>query len=116
MIKYQSFVYFYYLFKYGFLQVEPQKYSVYREEAVDAITMALESSFCNETVREQCNRVLLVLGGNFSSAGKIMTEDWILKQAGFLHGPVFDSPGVEEGYELLNKNTPKVCFSRLYTL
>lgn len=89
------------------LLVEPQKYSVYREEAVDAITMALESSLHHESVREQCFRVLLISGGNFSSAGKIMTEDWVLKQAGFLHGPVFDSPGVEEAYELVDENTTR---------
>lgn len=96
--------------------MEPQKYSVYREEAVDAITMALDSSLYNQSVREQCSRVLLILGGSFSSAGKIMTEDWILKQAGFLHGPVFDSPGVEESYELVDENPTKVHFSRLYIL
>lgn len=78
-----------------YLQVEPQKYSVYREEAVDAITVALESSLSDEKVREKCCRALLILGGHFSFAGKIMTEDWILKKAGFLDGPAYDSPDNE---------------------
>ncbi|KAL3519153.1 hypothetical protein ACH5RR_021742 [Cinchona calisaya] len=72
--------------------VEHQEYSIHREEAVDAISVALESSLSDEKVREKCCRALLILGGHFSFAGKIMTEDWILKQAGFLDGPVYDSP------------------------
>ncbi|CAI9106675.1 OLC1v1005878C1 [Oldenlandia corymbosa var. corymbosa] len=74
------------------LLVEPENHCVYRVEAVDAITMALEHSSSDEKVCEKCCRSLLVLGGYFSFAGKIMTEDWILKQAGFLDGPVFVSP------------------------
>lgn len=77
------------------LMVEPQEYSAYREEAVDAITVALESSLTDEKVRMKCCRALLILGGHFSFGGKVMTEDWILKQAGFLDGPVYDSPDNE---------------------
>jgi hypothetical protein len=65
------------------LQVEPQKYSIYREEAIDAITMALEDSLVDEKVREKCCRALLILGRRFSFSGKSLTESWILKQAGF---------------------------------
>ncbi|XP_062171926.1 putative E3 ubiquitin-protein ligase LIN isoform X2 [Alnus glutinosa] len=65
------------------LLVEPQKYSIYREEAIDAITMALEDSLVDEKVREKCCRALLILGRRFSFSGKSLTESWILKQAGF---------------------------------
>nr|GMD26081.1 putative E3 ubiquitin-protein ligase LIN-1 isoform X1 [Ipomoea batatas] len=54
------------------------------DEAIDAITVALESSFLDERLIEMCCKALLILGGHFSSFGKIMTEDWILKQAGFI--------------------------------
>ncbi|XP_031122502.1 uncharacterized protein LOC116025420, partial [Ipomoea triloba] len=54
------------------------------DEVIDAITVALESSFLDERLIEMCCKALLILGGHFSSFGKIMTEDWILKQAGFI--------------------------------
>lgn len=66
------------------LMVDQQKYSIYREEAVDTITSALDASFSNEKVRETCCRALLILGGRISFSGKVITEDWILKQAGFV--------------------------------
>lgn len=66
-----------------FLQVEPRKYSIYREEAVDAITEALDGSLADEIVRENCCRALFILGGRFSFSGELLTESWILKQAGF---------------------------------
>ncbi|XP_061981236.1 putative E3 ubiquitin-protein ligase LIN-1 [Populus nigra] len=65
------------------LLVEPRKYSIYRKEAVHAISMALESSLTDEKVREQSCRALNVLGGIFSASGNSSTESWILKQAGF---------------------------------
>ncbi|KAF6149341.1 hypothetical protein GIB67_016879 [Kingdonia uniflora] len=68
------------------LLVEPRKYSIYREEAVDSITMALESSLIDEKVREQCCRALLILGGHFSFTGELLTENWLLRQAGFYEG------------------------------
>ncbi|KAJ9183105.1 hypothetical protein P3X46_007012 [Hevea brasiliensis] len=65
------------------LSVEPQKYSIYREEAVDAIAAALEDSLTDEKIREKSCRALLALGGRFSASGKSLTESWILKQSGF---------------------------------
>ncbi|XP_058090550.1 putative E3 ubiquitin-protein ligase LIN isoform X2 [Magnolia sinica] len=65
------------------LLVEPQKYSIYREEAVDAIIAALNCSLVDEEVKEQCCRALLILGGHFSHSGEVLTETWLLKQAGF---------------------------------
>lgn len=64
------------------LQVEPRKYSIYREEAVDAIVVALEGSLTDENVREKCCRALLILTGHFSFSGDVPTEKWILKPAG----------------------------------
>ncbi|KAJ0083723.1 hypothetical protein Patl1_29893 [Pistacia atlantica] len=65
------------------LLVEPRKYSIYREAAVDAITAALDESVKDESVREKCCRALLILGGRLSLSGELVTEIWILKQAGF---------------------------------
>ncbi|GJW42862.1 zinc finger, RING/FYVE/PHD-type, armadillo-type fold protein [Tanacetum coccineum] len=62
-------------------------YNTYREQAVDTITLALDSSLLDEKVRISCCRALLILGGRISFSGKAMTEDWILKKAGFLDGP-----------------------------
>ncbi|GJV90710.1 zinc finger, RING/FYVE/PHD-type, armadillo-type fold protein [Tanacetum coccineum] len=69
------------------LMVDQQKYNTYREQAVDTITIALDSSLLDEKVRISCCRALLILGGRISFSGKVMTEDWILKKAGFLDGP-----------------------------
>ncbi|GMP91982.1 hypothetical protein CsSME_00042416 [Camellia sinensis var. sinensis] len=53
------------------LLVEPRKYSIYREEAVDAITVALDGSLYNEKIRAKCCRALLILGGQEER------EDWL---------------------------------------
>ncbi|CAL5425668.1 unnamed protein product [Camellia sinensis] len=88
------------------LLVEPRKYSIYREEAVDAITVALDGSLYNEKIRAKCCRALLILGGRFSSFGKIMIEDWILKQTGFLDGPDPNSLENEEDGVLVDEIIP----------
>lgn len=64
------------------MQVEPKTFSIYREAALNAITVGLEKSLIDEKVRENCCRALLILGGRFSDSGELMTESWILKQAG----------------------------------
>ncbi|XP_052184540.1 putative E3 ubiquitin-protein ligase LIN-2 isoform X2 [Diospyros lotus] len=69
------------------LLVRPEQYTMYRSEAVDAVAMALDDSLSNEKVQTNCCRALLILVGRFSPSGKIMTEDWILKEDGFVHGP-----------------------------
>lgn len=51
---------------------------------MDTITSALDISLSNEKVRETCCRALLILGGRISFSGKVITEDWILKKAGFI--------------------------------
>ncbi|KAL3379248.1 hypothetical protein AABB24_000123 [Solanum stoloniferum] len=68
------------------LLAETDMPSTYRDDAVDAMTLALERSLSDGRIREICCKALLILGGHFSFSGKIMTEDWILKQAGFLEG------------------------------
>ncbi|XP_071691176.1 putative E3 ubiquitin-protein ligase LIN [Rutidosis leptorrhynchoides] len=60
---------------------------IYIEKAVDTIISALDTSLLDEKVRVTCCRALLILGGRISYSGKVMTEDWILKKAGFLKGP-----------------------------
>ncbi|XP_052728098.1 putative E3 ubiquitin-protein ligase LIN [Vigna angularis] len=67
------------------LLVEPQKFSAYREVAVNAIAEALDSSLNDEKAREKCCRALLILCGHFSSTGKIPTKTSTLKQAGYNH-------------------------------
>ncbi|XP_073024909.1 putative E3 ubiquitin-protein ligase LIN-1 isoform X2 [Primulina eburnea] len=69
---------------------QPQMNKAYRQEAVDVLTVALGQSLTDEKVQKKCSRALLVLGGCFSSSAKLMTEDWILKLAGFLNGPDWD--------------------------
>ncbi|KAF7078374.1 hypothetical protein CFC21_082822 [Triticum aestivum] len=61
---------------------DPLQYSVYREEAVDAIMAALEHSSESAKVQEQCARALLLLAGRFSSSGEPIAEAWLLKRAG----------------------------------
>ncbi|KAE9461479.1 hypothetical protein C3L33_06592, partial [Rhododendron williamsianum] len=65
------------------LQGDPLKCSVYRQEAVEAITAALDCQVCSELVQEQSARALLMLGGRFSYTGEATTEKWLLKEAGF---------------------------------
>lgn len=64
------------------LLVEPRKYSIYREEAVDAISLALDLSLNDENVQERCCKALLVFGGHFSFPQTLSPEHWILKQEG----------------------------------
>ncbi|RZC83173.1 hypothetical protein C5167_045959 [Papaver somniferum] len=65
------------------LMVTPQKHSIYREEAVDSIAVALKSSLTNEKIRKNCCKALLILGGKFPLSGELLTESWCLRQAGF---------------------------------
>ncbi|KAK2641376.1 hypothetical protein Ddye_023139 [Dipteronia dyeriana] len=82
--------------------VEPKKFSIYREAAVDAITMALDESLTDDKVREQCCRALVILGGRFSFSGELMTESWILSQAGFDDGCEVNSPENKENNLLVD--------------
>ncbi|KAJ6764599.1 hypothetical protein OIU74_023483 [Salix koriyanagi] len=57
--------------------------SLYREEAVEAITESLECQNCSTKVQEQSAKALLMLGGVFSNSGVASEEEWLLQQAGF---------------------------------
>ncbi|PPD89145.1 hypothetical protein GOBAR_DD13918 [Gossypium barbadense] len=82
------------------LLVDPRKYGLYRQEAVDAITEALDSSLIDGEVGEKCCKALLMLGGRFSLSGKLLIEDWILKVAGFNDGPEVNSIKKEEDLDI----------------
>lgn len=66
------------------LQGDPLKSSVYRDEAVEAITTALGCHICNEILQAQSARALLILGGRFSYNGEPTAEKRLLKEAGFV--------------------------------
>uniref|UniRef100_A0A0D9VCM9 Uncharacterized protein n=1 Tax=Leersia perrieri TaxID=77586 RepID=A0A0D9VCM9_9ORYZ len=61
---------------------DSSQYSVYREEAIDAMVAALEHSSHSRKLQEQCARALLLLAGRFSSSGEPIAEAWLLKRAG----------------------------------
>ncbi|CAM0946636.1 unnamed protein product [Alopecurus aequalis] len=61
---------------------DPTQYSVYREEAIDAIVAVLEHCLHSRKVQQQCARALLLLAGRFSSSGEPISEAWLLKRAG----------------------------------
>lgn len=74
------------------LLVDPMRYSIYREEAVDAIVEALDCQKLSKEVQEQSTRALVMLGGRFSYSGEAATEKWLLQKAGFCDnlGDYFD--------------------------
>nr|XP_019702422.2 putative E3 ubiquitin-protein ligase LIN-2 [Elaeis guineensis] len=80
------------------LVVEPCRYSIYREEALDGITLALNCCSFDQKVIPYSRRALLMLGGYFSSSGEILTEAWLLQQAGYSDGGVEEST-LEEAKE-----------------
>ncbi|KAI4334674.1 hypothetical protein L6164_013391 [Bauhinia variegata] len=81
--------------------VELEKYSIYREQAVNAIAMALDASLHDEKVQEKCCRALSILGGLFCSTGKILTMSSILKQAGYNNDKSEGKPSGDEEEPLL---------------
>ncbi|WJX75066.1 hypothetical protein P8452_58636 [Trifolium repens] len=76
---------------------QPQKHSIYIENAVNAIAEALDASLNDENVQKKCCRALLILCGHFSSTGKIPAKTTILKQAGYNNGSIeLKSPSHDE--------------------
>ncbi|XP_038714919.1 putative E3 ubiquitin-protein ligase LIN-1 isoform X2 [Tripterygium wilfordii] len=64
------------------LLVEPRKMSIYREDAVEALIEALRrKDFSN--CQKMALDALLSLSGYLTSSGKVYTEAWLLKLAGF---------------------------------
>ncbi|XP_047071140.1 uncharacterized protein LOC124679429 [Lolium rigidum] len=68
--------------------LEPRRTSEYGEEAAKALTDSLRRCLTDENVVPNTRTALLMLGGHFSFSGDLLTEDWMLKRAGF----VDDSP------------------------
>lgn len=63
---------------------DPSNCSMYREEAIDALTAAMNCQTCSEKIQEKSARALLMLGGQFPSyAEEATSEKWLLKLAGF---------------------------------
>ncbi|GFQ05614.1 putative E3 ubiquitin-protein ligase lin [Phtheirospermum japonicum] len=58
------------------------EYSVYREEAIDAIIRSLDRWALDEKTQELSTRALLILGGHFSYIGEPEVEKWLLRKAG----------------------------------
>ncbi|BFG33468.1 hypothetical protein CerSpe_197420 [Prunus speciosa] len=79
------------------VEVEPQKYGMHREEAVDAITEALDCSLNDANVRENCCKALLILRRYFSFSGKSLSRSWILKPADFSGSCEVNSLDNEDG-------------------
>ncbi|XP_016652092.1 PREDICTED: putative E3 ubiquitin-protein ligase LIN-1 [Prunus mume] len=79
------------------VEVEPQKYGMHREEAVDAITEALDCSLTDANVRENCCKALLILRRYFSFSGKSLSRSWILKPADFSGSCEVNSIDNEDG-------------------
>jgi hypothetical protein len=95
------------------LQVEqPQKHSIYIENAVNAIAEALDASLNDENVQKKCCRALLILCGHFSSTGKIPAKTTILKQAGYNNNGSSElkSPSHDEEDQRLDITISSVSF------
>lgn len=70
---------------------------MHREEAVDAITEALDFSLTDANVRENCCKALLILRRYFSFSGKSLSRSWILKPADFSGSCEVNSLDSEDG-------------------
>ncbi|KAG6508385.1 hypothetical protein ZIOFF_033759 [Zingiber officinale] len=68
------------------LMIGGSKKSVYKEEAMEAIALALNCCLFDKKVIPNTQRALLVLRGHFSTFGEILIESWLLEKGGFLDG------------------------------
>lgn len=66
---------------YPFLQAEPRKMSIYREEALDTLISCLKSSGSPASQIAAADTVL-ALQGQFTSSGKPLVRSYLLKHAG----------------------------------
>ncbi|KAG0491711.1 hypothetical protein HPP92_005109 [Vanilla planifolia] len=64
------------------LMEECKTHSAYMEAAVKCIITTLGCCLSDKGFIANCEKALLMLGGHFSSSGEILTEAWLLKQAG----------------------------------
>ncbi|MQM07812.1 hypothetical protein Taro_040659 [Colocasia esculenta] len=67
---------------------DPLRYSVYREEGIDALVVSMDSN-SSKKVQESCSRALSILGGRFSSTGEDLMVAWLLQRAGFDDGATY---------------------------
>ncbi|KAK3141696.1 hypothetical protein QOZ80_4BG0337220 [Eleusine coracana subsp. coracana] len=82
--------------------VENHSNNTYREEAAKTITHSLRCCLSDDNVVPNTRKALLLLGGKFSFSGDLLTEDWMLKQAGFIddsRATPIDSDGVVQDKE-----------------
>ncbi|XP_072988508.1 uncharacterized protein [Typha latifolia] len=68
------------------LMVEPSKCSIYREEAISSIVLALNFCLSDKNIVPNSRKALLMLGGHFSFSGDLLIEIWMLQQAGYFGG------------------------------
>ncbi|KAJ3679298.1 hypothetical protein LUZ60_017309 [Juncus effusus] len=61
---------------------DPSQYSVYREEAIEALISSLEHNSNNKKMQENCTKALLLLAGRFNRSGEAESEAYFLKRAG----------------------------------
>ncbi|KAG0493762.1 hypothetical protein HPP92_004756 [Vanilla planifolia] len=64
------------------LMEECKTHSAYMKAAVKCIITTLGCCLSDKGFIANCEKALLMLGGHFSSSGEILTEAWLLKQAG----------------------------------
>ncbi|KAH9315850.1 hypothetical protein KI387_024477, partial [Taxus chinensis] len=88
------------------LLVQPQRYSVYREEALDAIITALHCEM-DKKAQLQAAKALTILGGRFSHLGRALLEAWLLKRAGLendiIHSLTEEQCSLEEAMKRWNE-------------
>ncbi|XP_072956580.1 uncharacterized protein [Typha angustifolia] len=68
------------------LMVEPSKCSIYREEAISSICLALNFCLSDKNIVPNSRKALLMLGGHYSFSGNLLIEIWMLQQAGYFGG------------------------------
>ncbi|KAB2607461.1 E3 ubiquitin-protein ligase LIN-1 [Pyrus ussuriensis x Pyrus communis] len=78
---------------------------LHREEAVDAITEALDCSLTDENVQKNCCTALLILGRFFSCSRK-SSQSWILKQEDCSGNSEVNSLDNEEDISLADDMSP----------
>lgn len=84
------------------MQGDNFQHSVYREEGIDALVMALNCK-SSKKVQENCAKALSILGGRFSGAGEALTEAEMLKRAGFDDNPGYSFGSKDVGAHEIKK-------------
>lgn len=90
-------------------QLGGSKKSVYKEAAMDAITLALNCCLFDKKVIPNTQRALLMLGGHFSKFGEILIESWLLEKGGFLDGTNNTSSYHDDDDDEVDENLSVCC-------